>query len=260
MPELPEVELGARVLREASAGRTITAVTTHHPVYARSLPPADAARAAGHTIADVTRRGKHQLATLDDGSVLEFHFGMTGEWIVGRTDAAAIPFARVTIDFDDGSRITLADARALGVARYHAAGTTILPGLGPEPLSAEFSAAGLGESLGRRKGPIKVALLDQGVVAGLGNIYAAEALWLARISPRTRAASIGPARRTRLVQAIRHVLRRAPAARYTDRENGARQWRVYDREGKPCRRCGTPIKRLVQATRSTYYCPRCQRR
>lgn len=260
MPELPEVELGARLLREASAGRAITAVTTHHPVYARSLPPADAARAAGHTIVDVTRRGKHQLATLDDGGILEFHFGMTGEWIVGAQDAPAETFARLTIGFGDGSRITLADSRALGTARYHAAGTPVLADLGPEPLSPDFSAASLGESVRRRKGPIKMALLDQGVVAGLGNIYAAEALWLAQISPRAPAASIGPARRARLVQAIRHVLRRAPAARYTDRENGARQWRVYDREGKPCRRCGTPIARIVQAARSTYYCRHCQRR
>ncbi len=260
MPELPEVELGARLLREASAGRTITAVTTHHAVYARSLPPADAARAAGHTIADVARRGKHMLATLDDGGILEFHFGMTGEWLPGTQTSPAEPFARLTIDFTDGSRITLADSRALGTARYHAAGTPVLADLGPEPLSLDFSAARLGESLRRRRGPVKVALLDQGVVAGLGNIYAAEALWLAQISPRARAASIGPERRTRLVQAIRHVLRRAPAARYTDRENGARQWRVYDREGQPCRRCGSPIKRIVQATRSTYYCPHCQRR
>jgi formamidopyrimidine-DNA glycosylase len=260
MPELPEVELGARLLREASAGRTIAAVTTHHPVYARSLPPADAARAAGHTIVDVTRRGKHQLATLDDGGILEFHFGMTGEWIVGTQHSPAEPFARLTIDFGDGSRITLADSRALGVTRYHPAGTPILPGLGPEPLSADFSAASLGESLRRRKGPIKVALLDQAVVAGLGNIYAAEALWLAQISPRAPAASMSRARRARLVQAIRHVLRRAPAARYTDRENGARQWRVYDREGKSCRRCGAPVARIVQAARSTYYCRHCQRR
>jgi formamidopyrimidine-DNA glycosylase len=260
MPELPEVELGARLLREASAGRTIAAVTTHHPVYARSLPPADAARAAGHTIVDVTRRGKHQLATLDDSGILEFHFGMTGEWIAGTRDSPPEPFARLTIDFGDGSRITLADSRALGVARYHPAGTPILPGLGPEPLSADFSAASLGESLRRRKGPIKVALLDQGVVAGLGNIYAAEALWLAQISPRAPATSMSPARRARLVQAIRHVLRRAPAARYTDRENGARQWRVYDREGKSCRRCGAPVARIVQAARSTYFCRHCQRR
>ena len=259
MPELPEVELGARLLREASAGRTITAVTTHHPVYTRSLPPVDAARAAGHTIVDVTRRGKHQLATLDDGGVLEFHFGMTGEWISGTQHAPVEPFARVTIDFDDGSRITLADSRALGVARYHAAGTPVLTDLGPEPLSADFSAASLGESLRRRKGPIKVALLDQGVVAGLGNIYAAEALWLARINPRTSAATLGPVRRARLVQAIRHVLKRAPAARYTDRERGTREWRVYDREGERCRRCGSRITRITQATRSTYYCPRCQR-
>jgi formamidopyrimidine-DNA glycosylase len=260
MPELPEVEHGARVLRAASTGRTIAAITTRHPVYSRSLPAADATRATGHAIADVARRGKHQLATLDDGSVLEFHFGMTGEWAVGRTTDPAVPFGRVVIDFHDGSSITLADPRCLGAARYHAPGTPILPDLGPEPLSREFSADTLGASLAKRRGPIKVALLDQSLVAGLGNIYAAEALWLAKIDPRTPAASLGPARRTRLVQAIRHVLRRAPAARYTDRENGARQWRAYDREGNPCRRCGTPIKRIVQATRSTFYCPHCQRR
>jgi formamidopyrimidine-DNA glycosylase len=246
MPELPEVEHGARVLRAASTGRTIAAITTRHPVYSRSLPAADATRATGHAIADVAR--------------LEFHFGMTGEWAVGRTTDPAVPFGRVVIDFHDGSSITLADPRCLGAARYHAPGTPILPDLGPEPLSREFSADTLGASLAKRRGPIKVALLDQSLVAGLGNIYAAEALWLAKIDPRTPAASLGPARRTRLVQAIRHVLRRAPAERYTDRENGARQWRAYDREGNPCRRCGTPIKRIVQATRSTFYCPHCQRR
>jgi formamidopyrimidine-DNA glycosylase len=258
MPELPEVELGAQTLRAASAGRTITAVRVLHPVFTRALPTRDADRLVGHRVTDVTRRGKHQLATLDDGSVLEVHFGMTGEWIVDAVHDPIDRFARVILEFDDGTRITLADSRALGVTRLHQPGTTVLPGLGPEPLSADFTADGLGESLRRRRGPIKVALLDQRVVAGLGNIYAAEALWLARISPRARASSLGPIRRTRLVRAIRDVLRRAPAARYTDRERGAHQWRVYDREGKPCRRCGTRIARFVQAARSTYSCPGCQ--
>jgi formamidopyrimidine-DNA glycosylase len=259
MPELPEVEKGARMLRAASAGRAIAAVRVLHFVYQRSLPAADAARLTDRTIVDVTRRGKHQLATLDDGAVLEFHFGMTGEWIVGRTSEPVDRFARVVFEFTDGSRITLSDSRALGVARLHPPGTDVLPGLGPEPLSPSFTAAGLGDALRRRRGPIKVALLDQGVVAGLGNIYAAEALWLARISPRARASSVSAVRRTRLVRAIRDVLRRAPAARYTDRESGAHQWRVYDRAGKPCRRCGTRIARIVQGARSTFFCPKCQK-
>jgi formamidopyrimidine-DNA glycosylase len=259
MPELPEVEKGARMLRAASAGRRIAVVRVLHPVYARSLPAADVDRLTGRTIVDVTRRGKHQLATLDDGSVLEIHFGMTGEWIVGSASDPVDRFARVILDFIDGSRITLADSRALGAARLHQPGADVLPDLGPEPLSPSFSADSLGDVLRRRRGPIKVALLDQGVVAGLGNIYAAEALWLARISPRARASSLSAARRTRLVRAIRDVLRRAPAARYTDRENGAQHWRVYDRAGKPCRRCGTRIARIIQGARSTYYCPKCQR-
>jgi len=259
MPELPEVEKGARTLRAAGVGRTISGMRVLHRVYERALPAADAHRLVGRRITEVTRRGKHQLATLDDGSTLEIHFGMTGEWIVGATQDPVDRYARAILEFSDGTRITLDDSRAFGAIRLHAPGANVLPELGPDPTSAEFTAKALGTALRTRKVPIKVALLDQGVVAGLGNIYAAEALWLAKISPRARASSLSAERLTRLVRAIRDVLRRAPAARYTDREAGTHQWRVYDRAGEACRRCGTPIARIVQAARSTFYCRKCQK-
>src|SRR5262249_30674590 len=130
-------------------------------------------------------------------------------------------------------------------------------GLGPEPDDPALTAKALAAVLSKRRGPIKPVLLDQRVIAGLGNIYAAEALWHARISPSTPASSLSPKQVSALVKAIRRVTDRATGARSTD--SSVSRLAVYDREGKPCRRCRTPIKRLVQAGRSTYYCPSCQR-
>jgi formamidopyrimidine-DNA glycosylase len=258
MPELPEVEHGTRVFRKAALERTIAAVQVLHPSYARTLPAADVDRLVGRSVVGVERRGKHQLATLDDGAVLETHFRMTGEWRVSRRGDSFERYARLVIDFTDGTRITLADPRALGSARLHRDGAVALPPLGPDPLTTAFSADALAAALAHRRGPIKAALLDQRVVAGLGNIYAAEALWLARIDPRARASSLNGARLGELVRAIRAVLRRAPAARYTQRVRRRHSWRVYDREGEQCRRCRGQIRRIVQSARSTYYCPSCQ--
>jgi formamidopyrimidine-DNA glycosylase len=278
MPELPEVEHGARTLSAATAGRTIESVRLLHPVYVRMLPAAGVARIVGRTVTGVTRRGKYQLIALDDGGVLSVHFGMTGEWMIGRRDDPEDRFARLVLDFSDGTRATLSDSRALGRIHFYPLGSPLMPELGPEPLGPAFSPESLGVALRHRRGLIKPALLDQRVVAGLGNIYAAEALWLARISPRAVAASLSSERRTRLVRSIRQVLRHAPAARYYNaaassgkrrdadsgalaaRDDRARGWRVYDREGKACKRCGARITRITQAGRSTYYCPHCQRR
>lgn len=258
MPELPEVEHGARILRTATVDHTIASVRVGHRVFERMLSRDTLARLAGRRVTAVARRGKHQLATLDDGSVLDFHFGMTGEWVIGRTDDAPDRFPRLVIDLTDGTRVTLSDSRVLGAARLHPPGALALEALGPEPLEDGFTAEGLGGALRTRRGPIKAALLDQRVVAGLGNIYAAEALWLARINPKARASSLGLERRERLVRAIQTVLRRAPVARYTEWTDRATQWRVYDREGQRCRRCGKRIARITQAGRSTYYCRGCQ--
>jgi len=259
MPELPEVEHASRVLREAMVDRRILHVRVRHPALARSLPPARAAALEGRVVRAVERRGKHQLIRLDDGAVLVAHFRMTGDWEIGRTGDAERPFARAALELDDGTRVTLADSRALATLALHDDPATALPALGPEPLGRAFSSRTLGAALSRRRGAIKPALLDQRVVAGLGNIYAAEALWCARIDPRAPARSLSAERRARLVRAIRDVLRRAPVGRY--RGDGRRaRWRVYDREGERCPRCGAAIRRIVQGGRSTYYCPRCQRR
>lgn len=259
MPELPEVERASRLLRDAVVGRPIAAVRVLHPSLARRLTAIELATLNGRVIVAVERRGKHQLMRLDDGRVLHAHFRMTGDWVTGRAGDALRPTVRAVIDLADGSAVALDDSRALATLTLHAAGDNPLPALGPEPSDATFTADSLGAALATRRGPIKPALLDQRVVAGLGNIYAAEALWEARISPRAPARSLSDARLRTLVRAIRKVLERAPAARYSDDSRSSR-WRVYDREGARCPRHDGTIRRVVQAGRSTYYCPGCQRR
>ena len=265
MPELPEVEHAARRLRLALAGRTITSVLVLHPSLARSLTPAACRRLKGCTVIEVERRAKFQLVHLDDGQLLEVHFRMTGDWNIGRVGDPPPPLARAHFNCDDGTRVSLVDARAFGVIKLHAAGEFVMPDLGPEPLGVEFDAGVLATALRTKRGPIKPVLLDQRVVAGLGNIYAAEALWEARIRPDTPANTLSPTRVSRLRDAIQLVLHAAPSGRYYERNgSGAgnasdQRWRVYDREGEACSRCGTRIARIMQAGRSTYLCRKCQR-
>ncbi|MGZ8377918.1 MAG: bifunctional DNA-formamidopyrimidine glycosylase/DNA-(apurinic or apyrimidinic site) lyase [Gemmatirosa sp.] len=261
MPELPEVETASRVLRAAAVGRTIRAARALHPSALRALPDDVAAALAGRRIDAVVRCGKHQALTLDDGSTLHAHFRMTGDWHVGRSDAALPAHARVVLDLDDGARVCLVDARALGSITWHAAGTAPVPRLGPDALEDAFDAAALRSALRSRRTAIKPALLDQRVVAGVGNIYAAEALWRAQIDPRVAAASLGPARAARLVDAIKGVMHDALDApgRYQD-DQAVERLHVYGREGVACTRCGARIRRIVQAGRSTYLCGGCQRR
>ena len=258
MPELPEVEHAVRLLRRAVRGRTIVHAELLHPSLRRRLPAPAVRSLAGARITDVERRGKHQLLVLADGRVLHAHFRMTGDWVVDRIDAPMPRFARAVFTLDDGRRLVLEDSRALATLDIHPAGAPPRLALGVEPMDAALTADHLRPLLARRRGPIKAALLDQRVIAGLGNIYVAEALWRARISPRARASSLSGPRLTALIGAIRAVIARATGSRYT--EVGAAPLKVYDREGRPCRRCRTPIRRIVQAGRSTYYCPHCQRR
>jgi formamidopyrimidine-DNA glycosylase len=261
MPELPEVESATRVLRAAIHGRVIVRAEALHASTRRVLPEDDAARLAGRRVVDVRRLGKHQALTLDDGSTLHAHFRMTGDWHVGRSDAPPPAHARVVLDLDDGTRVTLVDPRALGGVRWHAPGLAPEPALGPDALDDAFDGAALRDALRTRRAAIKPALLDQRVVAGVGNIYAAEALWRARIDPRVSAASLGAARAGRLVDGIKAVLHDALAApgRYQDGE-ALQRLAVYGREGEPCPRCGSTVRRIVQAGRSTYFCGGCQRR
>ena len=261
MPELPEVETATRVLRAAALGRVIERAETLHASARRVLPDADAARLAGRRVVNVRRLGKHQALTLDDGSTLHAHFRMTGDWHVGPTADAPPPHARVTLDLDDGMRVTLVDPRALGGVSWHAPGQAPVPQLGPDALDEAFDAAALRRALRTRRAAIKPALLDQRVVAGVGNIYAAEALWRARIDPRVVAPSLGPMRAARLVAAIRDVMHDALGmpGRYQDGE-ALHRLAVYGRQDEPCVRCGAPVRRIVQAGRSTYFCTGCQRR
>jgi formamidopyrimidine-DNA glycosylase len=272
MPELPEIEHARRVAHDALVDRRIATVQAYHPTTRRALPARVTRRLLGQRVEGVTRRAKHQLIALEDGHVLEVHFRMTGDWAVGRADDPVEPLERARVALDDGSRLSLLDGRAFATLRLHAPGRLVLPALGPEPLDDAFTPAVLAAQLRTRRGPIKPVLLDQRVVAGLGNIYAAEACFVARIDPRTPASTLGAVRIARLTAAIGEVLRTAPVGRYYQRPTapGARvvalgdgsaadAWRVYDREGAPCPRCGRSIARLTQGGRSTYWCRGCQR-
>ena len=259
MPELPEVEKAARELAKAAVGKSIATVRPIHPSFKRRFTPANARRAKGKRIEKIERRGKHQLLHLDSGDTIVIHFRMNGDWEIGTTDDPLDRFARAVIELTDGTRISLVDSRALSTITLDREGSSSLPKLGREASDPSLDAAYLSEVLQRRKIPIKPALMDQAVLAGLGNIYAAEALWEAQIDPRSAAAAMSADTLTRLVDAIKLVLspRRRRPGRYTDTRNRGR-FAVYDREGQECRRCGGTIQRIVQAGRSTYFCPDCQ--
>ena len=259
MPELPEVERAARTLARAAAGKTIAVVRAIHPSLRRKLPPARARAAKGKRIHSIERRGKHQLLRLDSGDTLVVHFRMNGDWEIGTTADALDRFARAVIELSDGTRISLVDRRALSSITLDKQGSSSLPRLGREASDPTLDADYFLEVLARRKIPIKPALMDQAVLAGLGNIYAAEALWEAELDPRSPASKMSKEKLEKLVAAIRLVLspRRRRPGRYTD-TRGRDRFAVYDRQGEICRRCGGTIERIVQAGRSTYFCPDCQ--
>ena len=256
MPELPEVESAERRLRDAALGKTIAKVSLHHPALRRRISPAKLRSLKNIRVREIERRGKHQLFLLDDGRVLHAHFRMTGDWRVGAAADELPRFARASVDFTDGSRVILEDPRALGTLDLHAADGHPDLGLGPEPGDASLTPASLHAAFSKKRGPIKPVLLDQRVIAGLGNIYAAESLWHSKLSPTTAASKLTPKQVTSLLASIRKVIKAATGARYTD--SSVSRLAVYDREGKACRRCGTTIERITQAGRSTYFCPGCQ--
>lgn len=184
---------------------------------------------------------------------------MNGDWEIGTTAVPLDRFARAVIDLTDGTRISLVDRRALSSITLDKEGSSSLPRLGREASDKGLDADYLIEALKKKKVAIKPALMDQSVLAGLGNIYAAEALWEAVLDPRTPAAKVSRENLENLVTAIRLVLspRKRRPGRYTD-TRGVSRFAVYDREGEICRRCGGTIVRIVQAGRSTYFCSDCQ--
>lgn len=256
MPELPEVQSALATLRRHARGRTLARLRLLHPALARRISARALRTLRGLRIERVERRGKHQLLHLSDGRTLDVHFRMNGEWAAATVGGELPRFARAVLEFTDGTALALRDPRALAAVALHAAGADLDLGLGPDAADPRFTAARLGSALARRRGPVKPALLDQKVVAGLGNIYAAEALWRARIHPATPAHALTSAQVGRLRRAIAFVLARATGSRYTDADTASLD--VYGREGAPCRRCGAAVERMVQAGRSTYYCPHCQ--
>jgi formamidopyrimidine-DNA glycosylase len=259
MPELPEVERAARQLTRATLGKTISSVRAIHPALKRKLPPAQSRAVKGKRIDRIERRGKHQLLHLDSGDTIVVHFRMNGDWEIGTTADPLDRFARAVIDLTDGTRVSLVDRRALSSITLDKKGTSSLPKLGREASDSTLDADYLTGALRRKKIAIKPALMDQSVIAGLGNIYAAEALWEARLDPRRPAAELTTVKLEKLVDAIRLVLspRKRRPGRYTEKR-GVGRFAVYDREGKGCRRCDGIIERIVQAGRSTYFCPGCQ--
>jgi formamidopyrimidine-DNA glycosylase len=260
MPELPEVERAALSLSRAALKKTIASVRAIHPALKRRLSSAQSRAVKGKRIDRIERRGKHQLVHLDNGDTLVVHFRMNGDWEIGTADEDLDRFTRAVIELTDGTRISLVDPRALSSITLDKKGASSLPKLGREASDPALDADYLADVLRRRKIAIKPALMDQSVIAGLGNIYAAEALWEAEIDPRSPSAGVPKDTLKKLVDAIRLVLspRKRRPGRYTDKR-GAGRFAVYDREGKNCRRCSGTVERIVQAGRSTYFCPTCQR-
>jgi formamidopyrimidine-DNA glycosylase len=274
VPELPEVEAVRRTLERVTRGARIDRVELRRPDLRQPFPPDFVSRLTGQTIRSVARRGKYLLAGLGSGDLLLIHLGMSGEFRTTRPRPNALPqpfdaHDHVVIDLSSGVVVTFNDARRFGLMDVIREGRVeqhqALRGLGPEPLDDAFDASVLARACAGKRVALKVALLDQGIVAGVGNIYASEALHHARLSPRRRASTIatpsGEPRETafRLVAGIKAVLRKAIAANARAYESG--RFRVYEREGKPCLRrgCGGTIRRITQAARSTYFCPICQR-
>jgi formamidopyrimidine-DNA glycosylase len=277
MPELPEVELVARSLERLVAGRRILAARLLRERLAPDTSPRVFARSLrGAQIESVGRRGKHILAHLDNGRVLITHLRMTGR-LLYLPPAAPLPkHTHALFELDDRRRLVFTDQRHFGMMKVVPADalheTKELRSLAPEPFSDEFTPAYLGAALARSRRTLKETLLDQKRVLGLGNIYAAEVMFLARINPFQTAAQLSKARVPRLHKAILDVLAESLAHGSTmnvDPENidgsyygGSYEgrWRVYDREGEPCPTCRASIRRVAHAGRSTFYCPRCQRR
>ena len=271
MPELPEVETIRRDLEAAIVGCRIVAVSVLDPKLVRGQSrSAFCGQLEGARVTGTDRRGKYLLLSLDRGWLV-LHLMMTGR-ISLRDTLEPLPHTRMLVVFDRGPSMHFVDMRRFGRAWLvdDSELATVLHRLGSEPIGADFHWRVLREGFRGRTVAVKPALLDQRTVAGLGNIYADESLWLARIHPTTPAGAIGPRRLRRLAEAIAGVLGEAitqGGTSFRTYENSRGQpgsyrhrLRVFQRTGQPCPRCGRPIQRSVLAQRGTHFCPRCQRR
>ena len=271
MPELPEVETVMRALQARLAGRTITGLDQRRQAIRFPLPEALGARLRGRRIRTFSRRAKYIKAHLDGDLVLLMHLGMSGRLLFDGPPRGA--HEHLTFHHDDGTTLRFVDPRRFGMVDLVDAGRVEehrwLAHLGLEPLSPAFDGPALGAVLAGRRSALKVALMDQRLVVGVGNIYASESLFRAGLSPQRTAGLLRPGENARLAAATREVLGEAIAAggsslRDYVQANGElgsfqRNFRVYDRAGLPCASCGQPVRRLVQAGRATFFCARCQR-
>ncbi len=272
MPELPEVETVRRRLAPHVEGRRIADVEVRDPRLTGAVDPTTVMRALrGRSVRVLDRRGKYLLIRLDDGTTLISHLRMTGNWLVPVGDEP--PFARATLTLDDGVRVVYADARRFGTWDHlddAAAAAYLAARLGPEPLDAGFDGGTLREAFHGRQAPVKALLLDQRLVAGVGNIYADEALHRACIHPDVPAGRLRRAQLDVLADAVREALEegirqqgasirdfRDPAGGYGSMQEA---FRVYGRDGEPCGACGTEIVKTRSAGRGTHVCPTCQPR
>jgi len=271
MPELPEVETTVRGLARFLDGEILARVTLNRADLRRPFPPGLVQALTGARVTGLGRRAKYGLIQTDRDRTMVFHLGMSGRWRI-EPDALG-KHDHLVIETGSGHRLSLCDPRRFGsVDLVDTAGLEAWPpfaAMGPEPLSPGLTAGHLATALAGRSAAIKLMLLDQRIVAGLGNIYVCEALYRARIHPEKPAGQVSRAALTRLVPAIRAVLDEAIAAggstlrdyAQPDGQLGyfAKAFDVYDRQGEDCRSCGRPIGRIVQGGRSTWFCQRCQR-
>lgn len=283
MPELPEVETVRRGLEPVMTGQRIALAQVNRPDLRWPFPENMAARLTGQRVLGLRRRSKYILCDLDGGETLLIHLGMSGRMLISGAQVGAFAHPHpapekhdhVVLDMADGARITFNDARRFGAMDLACTDDVDahkwLTVLGPEPLGNNFDEAHLVQAFKGRRTPVKSALLDQGIVAGLGNIYVCETLFRAGIHPTRPVGQISERRVKSLVPIIRDVLNEAIAAggsslkdyRRADGELGYFQhnFDVYGREGLPCRAegCNSVVKRIVQSGRSSFYCPTCQR-
>lgn len=270
MPELPEVETTVRGLLPVLEGRRLVTVEARRADLRRAFPPDLRQRLTGATVTGLGRRAKYGLINTDRGDSLIFHLGMSGRW---RIDPAELgPHDHFLLETEESRRLALNDPRRFGsvdLVRTDSVNSyEPFTRMGPEPLGEQFSASYLAAALKGRTAPVKALLLDQRVVAGLGNIYVCEALHMAGIAPGRAGGRIGKQRLERLVEATKAVLLAAIEAGGStlrdyvrpDGELGyfSEQWRVYGREGEPCL-CGASIRRRAEGGRSTFFCASCQR-
>ncbi len=268
MPELPEVETTVRGLERVLLGQRIERVEARRPDLRRALPIDLGQRLTGARVTGLRRRAKYGLIDTDRDDTLVFHLGMSGHWRVDPSEI--LKHDHFIIDTDEGRRVALNDSRRFGsldLIRTEELGEwPAFKALGPEPF--DLDAKELQRRLAGRSAPIKLLLLDQRIVAGLGNIYVCEALYRAGIHPKRAAGSVSLDRLKRLIPAIHDVLSEAIAAGGSTLRDFAspagelgyfsKSFSVYGREGKPCA-CGGAVNRIVQGGRSTFYCPKCQR-